>query len=147
MVGRQKLEISSDFDQKSTLISANCLFGNDFFVDAPKLKDSLTDPPIFRGFVIMTVREIVKRWSADSRSTFFAEFYIMISAEGRPIIGRQSTDDRQTVGRWYFIKEQLPNRRRISTVIRPMIARLSADRKHWFVVYWSQCMYPHNLWS
>ena len=29
----------------------------------------------------------------------FEEIYIMISAEGRPIIGRQSADDRQTVGR------------------------------------------------
>ena len=51
----------------------------------------------------------------------------MISVEGRPIMGRQSVDDLQTVGRWHFIKEPLSGRRRVSTVIRPMIARLSAD--------------------
>ena len=29
----------------------------------------------------------------------------MTSAKGRPIIERQSADDRQTVGRYHFIKE------------------------------------------
>ena len=68
---------------------------DDFFVEAPKLKVSLTDPPIFRGFVIGEA-------SGDGRPMIgrrFEDFFIMISAEGRPIIGRQSADDRQTVGR------------------------------------------------
>ena len=60
----------------------------------------------------------------------------MISANGRPIIGRQSADDRQTVGRCHFIKESSADRRRISAVIRPMVARLSADHKMWFVFYY-----------
>ena len=40
-----------------------------FFVEAPKLKVLLTDPPIFRGFVIGEA-----------------------SGDGRPMIGRQSVD-------------------------------------------------------
>ena len=87
---------------------------------------------------------MVARLSADNR---FEEFFIMTSAEGRPIIGRQSADDRQTVGRWHFIKDPSADRRRISAVIRPMIARLSADHKLWFVLYCLQCMYPHYLWN
>ena len=66
-----------------------------FFVEAPKLKVSLTDQPIFRGFVIVEA-------SGDGRPMMgrrFDDFFIMISAEGRPIIGRQSADDRQTVSR------------------------------------------------
>ena len=42
---------------------------DDFFVEAPKLKVSLTDPPIFMGFVIVEA-----------------------SGDGRPMIGRQSAD-------------------------------------------------------
>ena len=42
---------------------------DDFFVEAPKLKVSLSDPPIFRGFVV-----------GDA------------SGDGRPMIGRQSAD-------------------------------------------------------
>ena len=87
---------------------------------------------------------MVARWSADDRPTFW-RFFIMISADGRPIIGRQSADDRQTVGRWHFIKEPSADRRRISAVIRPMIARLSADHKLWFVLYSLQCRYPPYL--
>ena len=56
----------------------------------------------------------------------------MISAEGRPIIGRQSADDRQTVGRWHVIEE-------------PSADRLSADHKFWFVLYCVQYMYAHYL--
>ena len=42
---------------------------DDFFVEAPKLKVSLTDPPIFMGFVIGEA-----------------------SGDGRPMSGRQSAD-------------------------------------------------------
>ena len=65
---------------------------DDFFVEAPKLKDSLTDPPIFRGFVVGEASAMV--------APRFEEIYSLISAEGRPIIGRQSADYRQTVGRY-----------------------------------------------
>ena len=111
---------------------------DDFFVEAPKLKVSLTDPPIFCGFAI---GGSVGRLSPDDRPTvgrLFGEIYIMISADGRPIIGRQSADDRQTVGRWLVIertvKEPSADTCRTSAVIRPMIARLSADHKTYFNV-------------
>ena len=68
---------------------------DDFFVETPKLKVSLTDPPIFIGFVIGEA-------SGDGRPMIdrrLEEFCIMISVKGRQIIGRQSADDRQTVGR------------------------------------------------
>ena len=80
---------------------------DDIFVEAPKLKVSLTDPPIFRGFVIGEA-------SGDGRPMIgrrFEEIYLMISVEGRPIIGRQSADNRQTVGRSHFIKEPSADRR------------------------------------
>ena len=92
---------------------------DDFFVEAPKLKVSLTDPPIFMGVVIGEA-------SGDGRPMIgrrFKEINIMISAEGRPIIGRQSADDRQTVGRWVFIKESSADRRRY----RPSFGRWSPD--------------------
>ena len=89
---------------------------------APKLKVSLTDPPFFRCFVIGEAL-----------------------ADGLPIIGRQSVDDPQTVGRWFFfIKEPSARNRRISVV---MIVRLSADHKLWFVLYCLQCSCPHYLWN
>ena len=91
---------------------------DDFFVEAPKLKVSLTDPPIFMGFVIGEAsgdgRPIIGRQSADFLKSFHYD------------IGRQSAVDRQRVGRWHFIREPSADRRRISTVIRPMITRLSA---------------------
>ena len=58
------------------------------------LKVSLTNPPIFMGFVIGEA-------SGDGCPMIgrrFEEIVIMISAEGRLIIGCQSADDRQTVG-------------------------------------------------
>ena len=100
---------------------------DDFLVEAPKLKVPLTNPPIFMGFVI---GEASGGGLPDDRPTIgqlFEDFVIMISAEGRPIIGRQSADDRKTVGRWHFIKKPSEDRRRISAFIRPMITRLSAD--------------------
>ena len=76
------------------------LVGRRLFSDAPKLKVSLTDPPIFRDFVIVEA-------SGDSLRMISQPFEekIMISAEGRPIIGCQSADDRQAVGKWHFSKQ------------------------------------------
>ena len=116
---------------------------DDFFVEAPKLKVSLTDPPIFRGFVIGEAsgdgRPMIGRQSAD--------FLKIFSSWYRSKVARSSGDDRQTVGRWHFIKEPSADRRRISAVIRPMIARLSADHKLWVSLYCVYCMYSHDLWN
>ena len=72
---------------------------DDFFVEAPKLKVSLTDPPIFRGFVIGEA-----------------------SGDGRPMIGRQSADFLTIFSSWYR-----PKVARSSGVNRPTIARRSVD--------------------
>ena len=72
---------------------------DDFFVEAPKLKVSLTDLPIFRGFVIGEA-----------------------SGDGRPMIGRQSPDFLKIFLSWYR-----PKVARSSGVNRPTIARRSVD--------------------
>ena len=72
---------------------------DDFFVEAPKLKVSLTDPPIFIGFVIGEA-----------------------SGDGRPMIGRQSADVLKKFTSWYR-----PKVARSSGVNRPTIARRSVD--------------------
>ena len=98
-------------------------------------------------------RSVSQKWENRATSGFVIGeasgdgFFIMISADGRPIIGRQSADDRQTVGQWQFIKEPSADRHRISAVWRPIIARLSADHKLWFVLYCLQCIYPQWLWN
>ena len=95
--------------------------------------------PDFHGFCH---RWSVGRWSPYYQPTFWRFFSSWSTTEGRPIIGCQSADDRQ-VGRWHFIKEPSTDRHRVSAVIRPMTARLSADHKLWIVSYCLQCMYPH----
>ena len=72
---------------------------DDFFVEAPKLKVSLTDPPIFMGFVIGEA-----------------------SGDGRPMIGRQSADVLKKFTSWYR-----PKVARSSCVNRPTITRRSVD--------------------
>ena len=72
---------------------------DEFFVEAPKLKVSLTDPPIFRGFVIGEA-----------------------SGDGRPMIGRQSADYLKKFSPCYR-----PKVARSSGVNRPTIARRSVD--------------------
>ena len=62
----------------------------------------------------------------------------MISAEGRPIIGRQSADDRQTVGRLCFIKESSADRRRY----RPIDGRWSPDC--WPIIKCGLCNILYN---
>ena len=116
--------------------------GRRLFCRSTQVKSFLDRFADFQGFCH---RWSVGRWSPDDRPTIgrrFEDFFIMILAEGRPIIGRQSADGRQTVGRWQFIKEPSADRYRISAVIRPIIARLSADHKLMFVLYCLQFMYP-----
>ena len=72
---------------------------DDFFVEAPMLKVSLTDPPIFRGFAIGGP-----------------------SGDGRPMIGRQSADFLKKFTSWYP-----PTVARSTGVNRPTIARRSVD--------------------
>ena len=113
----------------SAPISADFLVGRRLFCRSTQVKSFVDRSADFQGFCH---RWSVGRWSPDDWPTIgrlSEDFFIMISAEGRPIIGRQSADDRQTVGRWHFIKEPSADRRRISAVIRPMIARLSTDHK------------------
>ena len=99
---------------------------DDFFVEAPKLKVSLTDPPIFIGFVIGEAsgdsRPMIGRQSADILNIFHHDigqgspdhrasigrrspdgrsmtFYQNTVGRQTPYIGRHSADDRSTVGR------------------------------------------------
>ena len=91
-VGRLSADIGTDF----------CRFfwsADDFFVEAPKLKVSLTDQPIFRGFIIGEA-----------------------SGDGRPMIGRQSADFLKKFTSWYR-----PTVARSSGVNRPLIARRSVN--------------------
>ena len=71
------LHMSQKWENRATSLSADVgtdfgrFFGRPttFFLEAPKLKVSLTDPPIFRGFVIGEA-----------------------SGDGRPMIGRHFED-------------------------------------------------------
>ena len=76
----------------------------------------------------------VGRWSPDDRpivDRLFEEIYIMKSAGGRPIIGRQSAVDRPTVGWWHFIKEPSADRRRISALFTMHMAY------HALILFWN----------
>ena len=134
---------SADCRPTSAPILAIVFVGRLLFCRSTQVKSFVDRSADFHGFCH---RWSVGRWSPDDRPTIgrhFEDFFIMISAVGRPIIGRQSADYRQTVGRWNFIKEPSADGRRISAVIRPMIARLSADHKLWIVLYCLQCMYSY----
>ena len=138
-VGRLSADVGTDFCR---------FFGRPTtFCRSTQVKSFVDRFADFQGFCH---RWSVGRLSPDDRPTIgrlFNYFFIMISVEARPIIGRQSADNRQTVGRWHFIEEPSADRRRISAVIRPMFARLSADHIFWFVLYCVQCIYPHYLWN
>ena len=67
---RENWVTSVDFRRTSALILADCLVGQGLFVEARKLKVSLTDAPIFRGFVIGEASGDGRPVSADSRPTF-----------------------------------------------------------------------------
>ena len=124
---------SADCRPTSAPILADFLVGRRVFCRSTQVKSFVDRSADFQGFCH---RWSVGRWSPDDRPTvgrLFEEIFIMLSAEGRPIIGRQSADDRQTVGRWHFTKEPSVDRLWISAVSRPMIARLSTDHKLWFM--------------
>ena len=138
---------SADCRPTSAPILAHFLVGRRVFCRSTQVKSFVDRSADFQGFCH---RRSVGRWSPDDRPTvgrLFEEIFIMLSAEGRPIIGRQSADDRQTVGRWHFTKELSVDRLWISPVSRPMIARLPTDHKLWFMLYCLQWMYPYNLWN
>ena len=114
---------SADCRPMSAPILAEFLVGRRLFCRSTQVKSFVDRSADFQGFCH---RWSVGRWSPDDRPTVgrrFEEIYIMISAEGRPIIGRQSADDRQTVGRWGFIKESSAARHRY----RPSFGRWSPD--------------------
>ena len=118
---------SADCRPRSAPILADFLVGRRLFCRSNQVKIFVDRSADFQRFLSSVKRRaMVARQSAD----FFEDFFIMISTEGPPIIGRQSADDRQTVGLWHYIKEPSADRRRIS-----VIARLSADYKLWFVLF------------
>ena len=95
---------SADCRSTSAPIFADFLVGRRVFCRSTQVKSFVDRSADFQGFCH---RRSVGRWSPDDRPTvgrLFEEIFIMLSAEGRPIIGRQSADDRQTVGRWHFTK-------------------------------------------
>ena len=90
---------SADCRPTSAPILADFLVGRRVFCRSTQVKSFVDRSANFQGFCH---RRSVRRWSPDDRPTvgrLFEEIFIMLSAEGRPIIGRQSADDRQTVGR------------------------------------------------
>ena len=104
-------------------ILAEFLVGRRLFCRSTNVKSSVDRSADFYGFCH---RWNVGRWSPDDRPAVgrcFEEIYIMISAEGRPIIGRQSADDRKTVDQWSLIQESSADRRRY----RPLFDRWSPD--------------------
>ena len=138
---------SADCRPTSAPILADFLVGRRVFCQITQVQSFVYRSADFQGFCH---RRSVGRWSPDDRprvGRLFEEFFIMLSAEGRPIIGRQSADDRQTVGRWDFTNEPSIDRLWISAVSRPMITRLSTDHKLWFMLCCLQWMYQHYLWK
>ena len=126
---------SADCRPTSAPILADFWVGRRVFCRSTQVKSFVDWSADFQGFYH---RRSVGRWSPDDRPTvgrLFEEIFIVLSAEGRPIIGRQSADDRQTVGRLHFTKEPSVDRLWISNVSRPKIARLSTDHKLWFMLY------------
>ena len=112
---------SPDCRPTSAPILADFFVGRRLFCRSTQVKSFVDRSTDFHGFCH---RWSVGRWSPDYRPIVgwrFEEIYIMASAEGRPIIGRLSADDRQMVGRWHFIKELSTGRRRISADGRPII--------------------------
>ena len=113
---------------------------DDFFVEATKLKVSLTDPPIFLGFVIGEAsgdgRPMIGRQSADVLKKLHHDIDRM-SPDHRASIGRRSPDGRSIRFYQRIVGRQTP----ISAVIRSMVARLSADHKMWFAIFFNACIH------
>ena len=119
---------------------------DDIFVEAPKLKVSLTDPPIFMGFVIGEAsgdcRPMIGRQSADVFKKFTPWY--------RPKVARSSGVNRPTIARRSVDEDLSKIRRQTDADIgrhSADVARLSADHKMWFVLYFLWCMYPHYVWN
>ena len=96
---------SGDCRPMSAPILADFMVGRRVFCRSTKLKVSLTDPPIFRGFVIGEAsgdgRPMIGRQSAD----YLKKFSSCYRPDHRASIGRRSPDGRsmtyyqRTVGR------------------------------------------------
>ena len=95
LVGEPKMEKSGDVGRLPADIGTNfCRFflsADDFFVEAAKLKVSLTDSPIFIGFVIGEASGDGRPWSAD--------FLKIFSSWYRPKVARSSGANRPTIAR------------------------------------------------
>ena len=96
---------------------------DDFFVEATKLKVSLTDPPIFRGFVIGEAsgdgRPMIGRQSAD--------FLKIFTSWNRPTVARSSGVNRPLIARWSVDDILSNNRRQTDAWYRPSFGRRSPD--------------------
>ena len=120
---------SADCRPTSSPILADILVGRRLFCRSTKVKSFVDRSADFPWFCH---RWSVGRWSPDYRTTFWRNFHHDIgqrSPDHRASIGRRSPDDRSM----QFYQRII--RRRISAVVRPMVALLSADHKMWFVFY------------
>ena len=79
---------------------------------------------------------MVARWSTESRPTFVCYLHARHPLANRPTIARRSVDATLSKNCQQMVAEY-----------RPMIARLSADHKHWFVLYCLQCIFIHNIYG
>ena len=109
-----------------------------FFVEAPNLKVSLTDPPIFRGFVIGEAsgdgRPMIGRQSAD----FLKKFYHVIgrrSAKHRASIGRRSPDGRSMTFYRRAVGRQTPDIGCKSVVDRPTLVYVILFKMHVYTLF------------
>ena len=92
-VGRLSVEVGTDFGRFFRRSMT-------FFAEAHKLKVSLTDLPIFRGFVIGEAsgdgRPMIDRQSADILKIFSSQYQLKVarsSGVNRKTIGTRSVDD------------------------------------------------------
>ena len=128
---------------------------DDFFVEAPKLKVSLTDPPIFMGFVIGEAsgdgRPMIGRQSADFLKIFSSRYRLKVarsSGVNRPTIARRSVDDISTKNRRQTGSEYRPSFGRWSPDCRPIIncglcfivyiacVHINYEIYHAFILFW-----------
>ena len=97
-----------------------------FFVKALKLKVSLTDPPIFRGFVFGEAsgngRPIIGRQSADFLNIFNHDIG-RLTPDHRASIGRRSPDGRSMTFYRKTVGRQTPDIGRHSADDRPTVGR------------------------
>ena len=100
---------------------------DDFFVEAPKLKVSLTDPPIFRGFVIGEASGDGRPMIGPTIGRLFEDFFVMNigrrSPDHRASIGRRSPDGRSMTFYQRTVGRQTPDIGRHSADDRPTVGR------------------------